>query len=341
MTNRQELGSGIEHAIWALVDRQETITNRDVVEALGGSITRQAVHYHLRRLVESGVLLPEGSGRGRRYRRKGTVIQRHSIDGLAEHEVWRELLGRVPFLQGLPGNVEAIISYAFTEMLNNAIDHSGSELVELRLWDEEPHRVAFAVIDEGVGVFQHVSQRLGLGDLREAVGELSKGKLTTQPERHTGEGIFFTSKAVDRFVLESDSLRWTVDNRRGDQALGDVASRKGTFVESEVDKRTARDLRRIFDRYTGESFDFSRSSVMVKLFEVSTGFVSRSEAKRLAARLEEFEHVLLDFSGVQEVGQGFVDELFRVWAGQHPETRLEPVNMLPAVEFMVRRGLRS
>jgi len=50
---------------------------------------------------------------------------------------------------------------------------------------------------------------------------------------------------------------------------------------------------------------------------------------------------VLDFARVEGVGQGFVDEVLRVWASEHPEVRIEPVNMTPTVAFMVRRGLRS
>ena len=66
--------------------------------------------------------------------------------------------------------------------------------------------------------------------------------------------------------------------------------------------------------------------------------VSRSEAKRLVADLDRFREVILDFTGVTGVGQGFVDQIFRVWARAHPEVKLVPREMNAAVEFMVRRG---
>ena len=63
---------------------------------------------------------------------------------------------------------------------------------------------------------------------QEALQELSKGKLTTLPKGHTGEGIFFTSKVADRFELESGRTRWLVDNVREDVAVGQVPFRRGT-----------------------------------------------------------------------------------------------------------------
>ncbi len=57
--------------------------------------------------------------------------------------------------------------------------------------------------------------------------------------------------------------------------------------------------------------------------------------------LEKFSVVTLDFAGVQGVGQGFADEVFRVWARAHPETELQPINMIAPVEMMVRRASHS
>lgn len=332
--------SEVRRTIERLLEERESIANRDVVAALGGDYTRQAVNYHLRRLVEEGRGVPVGRGRARRYRRSGGGFRTYPTEGLAEHEVWRTI--REEDLPAeLPESAESILRYAFTEMLNNAIDHSESERVHVRIWDDAS-RLGMMVVDEGVGVFQNVASLLGLTDLREAVAELSKGKLTTLPERHSGEGIFFTSKAVDLFVLESDSLRWTVDNERGDQALGQVSERRGTLARAEIDRETERTLTEVFAAHTGEDLRFSESRVTVRLFdELGPRFVSRSEARGLARRLEQFDRVVLDFAGVLEVGQAFVDELFRVWQSDHPGTVLEPINMVPAVEFMVRRGFRA
>lgn len=49
--------------------------------------------------------------------------------------------------------------------------------------------------------------------------------------------------------------------------------------------------------------------------------------------------MILDFGGVELVGQAFCDEIFRVFRYKHPEVQLEPVNMGKSVEMMVRRAL--
>ena len=76
----------------------------------------------------------------------------------------------------------------------------------------------------------------------------------------------------------------------------------------------------------------------IKLAALGAALVSRSEAKRLLARLTDFEHVTLDFSGVEVVGQGFCDGMFRVFARAYPKLKLEPVGMSEAVVFMVDRA---
>jgi predicted TPR repeat methyltransferase len=57
------------------------------------------------------------------------------------------------------------------------------------------------------------------------------------PERHTGEGLFFTSKVVRRFVLEANRLGWIVDNQRGDFAAAAAAYRDAGGV-AEADLKT-------------------------------------------------------------------------------------------------------
>ena len=238
-----------------------------------------------------------------------------------------------------PKRARAVLQYALTELVNNAIDHSGSPLVSVRV-TQTGATVALEVRDEGVGIFDHIREKRGLESQLEALQELSKGKLTTMPSQHTGEGIFFTSKAVNRFEVESGTLRWIVDNRGDDMAVGELDSPgAGTTVRVEVDTDNARDLAQVFAEYTRD-FEFVRTRTVVRLFAIGVEFVSRSEAKRLVRGLERFREVVLDFAGVRLVGQGFADEVFRVWATQHPEVTLIPTDMIEPVAFMVERAIR-
>jgi anti-sigma regulatory factor (Ser/Thr protein kinase) len=258
-----------------------------------------------------------------------------ALAGAEEATVWAECRDAL----GLPTSpATRVMEYAFTEMLNNAIDHSGAAEATVRWW-ASPEAWTFTISDDGVGVFPNIQRGLGLEDLFSAIQELTKGRTTTAPDHHTGEGIFFTSKAVDLFSLASAGLEWIVDNLRGDQAVGLSSVTKGTRVVCKIDPNSERELRDVFGRFTDDDFDFSKSHTVVRLFGLGVRFVSRSEAKRLLHGLERFKEVEVDFTGVQEVGQGFVDELVRVWPSQHPDIVIKPTGMNEVVEFMVRRGL--
>jgi hypothetical protein len=74
--------------------------------------------------------------------------------------------------------------------------------------------------------------------------------------------------------------------------------------------------------------------MLVKLLR--SDYVSRSEARRLAANLEKFDEIVLDFRDVKSVGQGFADEVFRVFAQRHPAVRIATQNTNPAVDAMIR-----
>jgi hypothetical protein len=193
---------------------------------------------------------------------------------------------------------------------------------------------------DGIGAFEHVRRGFGLPTHLEAIAHLAKGRQTTDPTRHTGEGIFFTSRIFDRFELDANGFTWTVDNERSDQSVAPSAVRPGARVTLGLDVQTARSPQSVFEQYTDpESLRVSRTRVRVSLADYSDQFVSRSEAKRLAMGLDQYEDVELDFTGVRAVGQGFVDELFRVWLNDHPTTSLHPINMSREVGFMVNRGL--
>lgn len=265
------------------------------------------------------------------------LLQEHVPAGLEEHILWTEAAERLHLGDRVSTDCWGAAQYAFSEMTNNAVDHAQAARVTARWWVDKA-TLSFEVDDDGRGVFARVREGLDLGDSFAAIQELSKGKTTTDPARHTGEGIFFTSKVVDTFVLDANGLRWTVDNLRNDQAVGLSDRTYGTLVRCEMDVQLSRSTSEVFAAFSIDH-DFARTRTVVQLFSIGVRFISRSEARRLLAGLDRFRDVIIDFRGVQEVGQGFVDEVFRVWPSQHPDVTVRPANMVGPVEAMVRRGL--
>lgn len=169
-------------------------------------------------------------------------------------------------VDGLPKNIQDIWHYGLTEMLNNAIDHSGGTQVKIdaRRLDEW---LDLTIHHNGKGIFMPIARRVGLGDPREAILELSKGKLTTDPDNHTGAGIFFASRAFDIFVIRSGELMFNhleespIDMM--EHAEGDLS---GTVVVMFRSPTTERTLASVFDACTdAETLDFSMTVVPIRL----------------------------------------------------------------------------
>ncbi len=332
----------VKAVIRKLSGEQSRLTPGEV--AREAEVTRQTAHRHLSTMVELGELARKGQGRSTHYVRLGAEPAPDGgweafVDdraGLEEDEVWKRV-SKAQALVGLKDPALETAHYALTELVNNAIEHSSARSISIRVGRGlDPVRIE--VKDDGVGIFRHVCAGLGLASPLEAVQELHKGKTTTMPDRHTGEGLFFVSKAVERFEVESDDLRWIVDNERHDMAIESMTDvERGTLVRLTLRRASGITLRSVFDEYT-DDHEFSRTRAIVRLFAMGVRFISRSEAKRLTHGLDRFREVVLDFDRVRGVGQGFADEVFRVWAKAHPEVRLTPINMCEPVEFMVRRA---
>jgi anti-sigma regulatory factor (Ser/Thr protein kinase) len=320
----------------SLVDRRGEVANRDVVEALG--VSPATAHRLLQGLVLGEVLTRRGRGRAARYALR-PVSRRFSIRGLEEDRAWQALAERITRIRPLAPDELRSLQYAATEILNNAVEHSGGTRVDVRIEFGAVGATTTRIRDDGVGVFRKLRQDFGFATTEDAIVQLEKGKLTSDPGRHSGEGLFFSSKAVSRFRLESQGKCWLVDNLVGDSALAEGEGLQGTLAVLEVVRGRTPRLEDIFRAWTDpETLRFSRTRATVRLSSYGTSLVSRSEARRLVAGLAKFRHVTLDFGGVGTVGQGFCDEVFRVFARAHPETALEPVGMNEPIAFMVARA---
>lgn len=303
-------------------------------------VSRQAMFLRLDRLRRAGRVEMTGDGRGARWTATTDVEFEWPLDaGIDEDTMWREFSEAWLAAHRTSDNAGRILRYAVTEMLNNALDHSSGSVVRLSA-RRDGDTLEVVIDDDGIGVWNSLVGHFALADPREAIAHLAKGQQTTFPERHSGQGIFFTSKAVDRFELDSEANRWTVDAARDDMSVGPGSGLRGTRVRLVLGTRATRTLKSVFDEFSepGEP-GIDRTTLKVRLSDRANAFVSRSEAKKLTAGLDDFSQVVLDFDGVVEVGQGFVDELFRVWARDHPQIELVPVNMNEDVTFMIRRGL--
>lgn len=240
-----------------------------------------------------------------------------------------------------------IWQYVCAEILNNVIEHSRGK----KLYIEVSVNALYTQVvieDDGVGTFRTLLEYMSSNGWRnpreeDAIVELYKGKITSNAACHSGEGIFFSSKLVDEFILWSDAHIY----RCGNGMMSEVMQRHllsyvsrlqeiGTLVWMKLENETDRSIVEVFNLYTDTEQGFVRTSIPVKAACINGEPVARSQARRICGRLESFKEVVLDFDGVEFIGQGFADELFRVYAAAHPQVILCPINVVPDVERMIR-----
>ncbi|MFA6410466.1 MAG: DUF4325 domain-containing protein [Candidatus Buchananbacteria bacterium] len=320
------------------------------------NISRQYATSLLRSWVSSGKLQKIGSTRNSFYVTKKAIQKNPEVitnyfakkfinKNLEEHRIIAEIENHLPLLARLKKsreNIYSIFHYAFSEMFNNAIEHSQSKYINV-IVALDSKRLFFIVNDYGIGVYKNVMKSRKLKSELEAIQDILKGKTTTAPHVHSGEGIFFTSKVADVLILDSFSYQLIFDNIKNDVFLNKLEKiKRGTSVTFSISMDSSRHLNDIFKKYTGtahgyDSYGFDKTEVKIKLYTIGGIHISRSQARRVLSGLEKFKSVILDFDKVSMIGQAFADEIFRVFKNRHPEIEINAINMVEAVKFMVDR----
>lgn len=210
-------------------------------------ISRQTVSKYLNELVEKNYITKNSKGNYtiNFYISESKIYKNKNLE---EDIVYDELIKKYEIDK--KNNVKHILVYAFTEMLNNAIEHS-----------------------EGTEI-----------------------------------SIHYTENYFNIFVI--------------------------------ITERTTKE---IFDEYTSDDFVFNKTKITVHLAKDYLGhdFVSRSLAKRILMNVEKFKIIVLDFENIDNIGQGFADEVFRVFKNKNPDITIVPVNMNEEIEFMINRAMKN
>lgn len=293
-----------------------TLQNNGEVERVGGSMPYRIVYKTARFTVDP--------------------MRERSEDRLFSRDI-------APLLADLSQNVQKIWRYAFTAMLNNALEHSKASAI-VCVVSRNRLSTIIGILDNGTGIFRRIQQ-----DVREETGEsitsaeaaalLFAGGYTGAPDTHVGQGIFFVSRLMDHFAIRSENQLFTPN---GEDEEESAERFRGTAVQMALANDSDRELSVVMEKYIDPEAGFIRTEIPVLRFFGGESPISRSEARRLGAMLADFREAELDFTGADEVGHDFAHELFSVLATQLPTLRIRVVNAAPAVEALLRRcGYRA
>ena len=320
---------------------------KDYVKATIDSfnISKSSVYNYVKQMETKGLIEKRKDG----YVLK-TSLYCYSFknDGtLGEDRIYRQFISQhIQFKK----NVNSIWNYAFTEMMNNAIEHSEAENISVSIF-QNYLETRILIMDDGIGIFKNIQRFMVESkneniSLVECVSLLFAGKFTTAKEYHTGEGIFFTSHIMDEFIIYSDDNIFTRNNFTSaqieDSSLHSFMKMKnGTIVMMTLNNNTKKVLSEVFDTFAPVDEGFIKTTIPVAHMFSGGNPVSRSEARRLLESISVFTDINLDFSGVEEIGQGFAHELFVLGKQKYPQINLRTSNTCKTVEDMIKRVLNT
>jgi anti-sigma regulatory factor (Ser/Thr protein kinase) len=336
--------------ILEIADKKGFIKSREITSTF--DISRQYVNKLVSQLVDEKKLIKIGQTRYAQYVTPGYLethpelsatrySKKFKNESIEEHKILDDVEHSFVPYKNLPENIKSIFDYAFLEMINNAIDHSQTKTIHVSV-SLEKNILEFTIDDFGIGVYRNIMGKRGLSSEIEAIQDLLKGKMTTAPKLHSGEGIFFTSKVGDEFVLDSFGYQFIANNTIPDIFVKKVRGlKKGTKVTFRIGLKDTHHLNDIFKKYTnltGGDHGFDKTEIRVRLYALGGVHISRSQARRVTDGLNKFKIVVMDYDKVPMIGQAFADEVYRIFQSKYPNITIQNENMNEAVQFMVERA---
>lgn len=312
---------------------------RDLANEFG--VSAQAIYNSINKLVEEKVVEKMREGKTQKLKLKQeTKVFNYGIGEISEYNA---LLQVRHFSTFLPENAREIFDYIFSEIFNNAIEHSQGTKIRVLL-QISPVDITTYIIDNGIGIFENIKQKLELESVEHSVFELMKGKVTTNSKTHSGEGIFFSSKCADYFLIFANDLTFSTANLSDPDDDKAVVQKNrsyvGTAVVFKISIANKIVLSEVFNQFANPNEGFYKTIVSVKKLEYNEEnptYISRSQARRLMAGMNKFKEICLDFELIPKVGQAFADEIFRVWKADNPNVKIVVINENKEIRQMIKR----
>lgn len=337
------MSSDKERVIQYLLEHIDNCDKNYVKKAVENfGLSKSTVYNYVKELEKSGIIYKSDILKGYLLKKETKGFRYENSGFLTEDRIYDKDIA--PLLKECEKNVLSIWRYAFCEMMNNAIEHSAAAAINCTV-SIDALKTEITIKDNGIGIFRNIQRFLKENrneeySFEECAAFLLAGKFTTAKQFHSGEGIFFTSHIMDSFTIFSDGVLFTRNIVKSDM-VNIEGFGKGTSVKMVLSNCSRKILRSVFDEFSDIDEGFFKTQIPL-IYMFQSGYpVSRSEARRLCEMIGSFKEVILDFEGIDDIGQGFAHELFVLWQGKNPNIKLELINKNEDVEFMIRRVLKT
>ena len=299
-------------------------------------ISKSSVYNYLNELVNEGIIEKNLEGAYETVSKDYKYV--YSNNDLSEDKIFDNDIAK--HVNMYEKNVFSIWRYAFTEMMNNAIEHSLAQEITVSVFINAVETI-IEISDNGIGIFNNIQRYVKSEEGKELSQEeaaqlLFAGKFTTAKSMHSGEGIFFTSHLMDSFMIFSEKVTFSRTPFK-DIQFELCETFKGTTVFMALDNHSKKTTKEVFNRFSSVEEGFIKTQIPIAHLFPNGSPVSRSEARRLGELVLKFKEIDLDFTNVEELGQAFCHELFIVWQARNPEKQLNILNANEDVLNMINR----
>ena len=238
----------------------------------------------------------------------------------------------------MPSNIEEIILFSMTAIINNCVEHSASSKIYFKIYLTH-NDLHIVVSDNGKGIFGNIQTNLSLESTQVAAIELAKGQLTTDPRNHSGDELYTVIKLFDEVKIESNGISLVYCNNHQEWSLDYSVQQQGTRIHLKIDPSSKRSCKRVFEKLF--SIKYSTLCIPINLLKLP-GYElvnSRAQANNVLRNIKDFKIIEFDFNNIDLIGPAFADELIRKIKIDNQLADIQWINSNNTVDIMMFRAL--
>jgi len=301
-------------------------------------ISRQAVLKHMHALIKDNIVVAEGKTRDRTYHLRPQVNFNSTLQLNSEflpYEIVNEKF--LVHLKSLPKNIYGICEYSLEALLNNIVDHAEASNMYFKLFLtlDDLHII---IRDNGNGLFEKIKSKLNLRNIQSAVLEIGKGKVTTDPESHSGYELYTVIHLFDKVKIDANGISLTYEKENNLWGIEISEQKKGTRIHLQINPESKRTCEQTFLRIFNNN---NRVSIPINLLKRpgNNSVNSRLQANCIFNNIDNINEIEFDFNNINLIGPAFADELVRKTKLKNKTASIKWINCNETIDLLMKHAL--